>query len=287
VTTFHGIYNARSPLKRLYNSVMTRGDAVIANSEYTREHILEFYDVAPDRLIAIPRGVDLTVFDPDAVAADDVAAMRADWNVARDDARCVVIAPARLTRWKGQLALIDAVAMIEKRRPGALKVIVAGDPQGRAGYVEDMNAAIDKAELRDVVTVVGHVRNMPAAFAASDLAVFPVIEPEAFGRGAIEAQAMGVPVIASNLGGFTETVVEGETGFLIPPGAAQALAGAIERIIDLGPEKRAEMGRAGRDRVRKLYSKTALQTATLAVYQRVLGEAAERRAVKPEGAPVL
>lgn len=287
VTTFHGIYNARSSLKRFYNSVMARGDVVIANSEYTREHILEFYDAEREHIVAIPRGVDLGVFNADAVSADEVAATRAGWNVAPNDARCVLIAPARLTRWKGQLVLIDAIAMIEKRRPGALKVILAGDAQGRAGYVEEMNAAIEKSELRDVVAVVGHLRHMNLAFAASDLAVFPVTEPEAFGRGAVEAQAMGVPVIATNLGGYTETVVEGETGFLVPPGAAHALAGAIERMLDLGAEQRAAMGRKGRDRVRQLYSKEALQTATMAVYQRVLRDAAARRTAKPESSPVL
>ena len=287
VTTFHGIYNARSALKRFYNSVMARGDVVIANSEYTREHVLEFYDATREQVVAIPRGVDLDVFDNARVSAQEAAAQRAEWNVAPNDARCIVMAPARLTRWKGQLVLIEAIAMIEKRRPGALKVIVAGDAQGRAGYVEEIKAAIEKAQLRDVVAVVGHLRHMNLAFAASDIAVFPVTEPEAFGRGAVEAQAMGVPVIASNLGGFTETVIEGETGFLAPPGAAQALAGAIERMLDLSPEQRAAMGRKGRDRVHQLYSKQALQTATMAVYQRVLREAAERLAGKPEGAPVL
>ena len=266
---------------------MTRGDAVIANSEYTKEHILEFYDVERERLVSIPRGVDLSVFDRSVISDADIAAMRAEWNVAPNDARCVIIAPARLTRWKGQLVLIDAIAMIEQRRPGALKVILAGDPQGRAGYVDEMNAAIETAGLQDVVAVVGHLRQMPVAFAASDFAVFPVIEAEAFGRGAIEAQAMGVPVIATNLGGYTETVIEGETGFLAPPGAAQALAGAIERMIDLGPEARAAMGEKGRDRARNLYSKQALQTATMAVYQRVISAAAGERAAKPEGAPVL
>jgi glycosyltransferase involved in cell wall biosynthesis len=287
VTTFHGIYNARSPLKRFYNSVMARGDIVIANSEYTREHILEFYNADRERIVAIPRGVDLNVFNDAQVSAEDVAAQRADWNLAPNDARCVLMAPARLTRWKGQLVLIDAIAMIEKRRPGAIKVILAGDAQGRVGYVEEMNVAIEKSELRDVVALVGHLRHMNLAFAASDLAVFPVTEPEAFGRGAVEAQAMGVPVVATNLGGFTETVVEGETGFLVPPGAAQALAGAIERMLDLSAEQRAEMGRKGRERVHQLYSKEALQTATMTVYQRVLREAAERRAAKPEASPVL
>jgi glycosyltransferase involved in cell wall biosynthesis len=279
VTTFHGIYNARSTLKRFYNSVMARGDVVIANSEYTREHILRRYHVAPERIVAIPRGVDLALFDREKVTREAVAAMRASWNLAAEDARCVIIAPARLTRWKGHLVLIEAVKMIEARRPGALKVIIAGDPQGRHSYVQEIKSAIASAQLHEVVALVGHVGQMPTAFAASDIAVFPVIEAEAFGRGAVEAQAMGVPVVTSNLGGFTETVVEGETGFLVAPGAAQALAGAIERVIDLGPQARAEMGRKGRDRARAQYSKAALQTATLAVYQRLLRETKAHKAV--------
>jgi glycosyltransferase involved in cell wall biosynthesis len=150
-----------------------------------------------------------------------------------------------------------------------------------------MLSAIKAAGLQDAVAMVGHLRQMPLAFAASDMAVFPVIEPEAFGRGAVEAQAMGVPVIASNLGGYTETVREGETGFLVPAGSAGPLCGAIERLIDAGAEKRAEMGRKGRDRVRQLYSKAALQSATLAVYQRVLREAESRKSAKTPAGPVL
>ncbi len=273
VTTFHGIYNAKSPLKRFYNSIMARGDAVIANSEYTRDHILAHYATPPERVIAIPRGVDLDVFDRDKVSAADIAALRASWGLAEADARCVVLVPARLTRWKGQLVLIEAVKELEARRPGLVKVIIAGDDQGRRAYSEEMLAAIIASGLQQVVAIVGHLRQMPLAFAASDFAVFPVIEPEAFGRGAVEAQAMGVPVVASSLGGYTETVVEGESGFLAPAGAPGALSAALERMIDAGAEKRAEMGRFGRDRVRRLYSKAALQSATLAVYQRVLSKA--------------
>jgi glycosyltransferase involved in cell wall biosynthesis len=166
-------------------------------------------------------------------------------------------------------------------------VIFAGGAQGRDAYLDEMKTAIEKAELQDVVAIAGHIVNMPAAFAASDVAVFPVIEPEAFGRGAIEAQAMGVPVIASNLGGYTETIVEGDTGFLAPPGAPAALAAVIERMIDAGAPERAAMGRRGRERVSRLYSKEALQTATLAVYQRLLTEAAQPRGKKAAGAPVL
>jgi glycosyltransferase involved in cell wall biosynthesis len=285
VTTYHGIYNAKSPLKRFYNSVMARGDAIIANSEFTREHILTNHEVMPERITAIPRGVDLDVFDREKVAAADIAELRARWGA--DNQRCVVLVPARLTRWKGQLILIEAMKLFETRRPGALKVIIAGDDQGRRAYTQEMLSAITAAKLQDAVAVVGHLRQMPLAFAASDMSVFPVIEPEAFGRGAVEAQAMGVPVIASNLGGYTETVVEGQTGFLVPAGAPGPLCGALERMVDAGAEKRAEMGCRGRDRVRGLYSKTALQSATLAVYQRVLSEAQSRKTAKSQARPVL
>jgi glycosyltransferase involved in cell wall biosynthesis len=282
VTTFHGIYNARSSLKRLYNSVMARGDVVIANSEYTREHVLECYDADPARVVAIPRGVDLDVFDRDAIGQAEIVALRAAWGLAPNDARCVVLAPARLTRWKGHLVLVEAVALIERRRPGAIKAILAGDAQGRQSYAEEIARTIGELGLQDAVAIVGHVGQMPVAFAASDMAVFPVTEPEAFGRGAVEAQAMGVPVIASNFGGYTETVIEGETGYLTPPGVAGALAGAIERLVDAGAGAREEMGRKGRDRARRLYSKAALQSATLAVYQRVLREVEERKVAKTQ-----
>jgi len=281
VTTFHGIYNARSPLKRFYNSAMARGDVVIANSEYTRAHVLERYGVAPERVVAIPRGVDLDVFDRARVQAADVAAMRAAWGLRLDDDRCILIAPARLTRWKGQLALVEAAKLLEQRRPGAVKVILAGDAQGRVAYVQEIQAAIAAAKLQDAVAIVGHVSQMPLAFAGSDVAVFPVLEPEAFGRGAIEAQAMGVPVIAAALGGFTETVADGESGFLVQPAQVRDLAEAIERMLDLGRPARAAMGEKGRERVRRLYSKTALQTATLAVYERVLRESKQPKAQQP------
>jgi glycosyltransferase involved in cell wall biosynthesis len=287
VTTFHGIYNARTPFKRFYNSVMARGDAVIANSEFTREHILTHYDIERARITAIPRGVDLDVFDRARVSEADVAVMRAKWGFGLNETRCVLVVPARLTRWKGHLVLIEAMKIVETRRPGAVKVIIAGDDQGRHAYTSEMLAAIQSASLQDVVAMVGHVRHMPIAFAASDMAAFPVIEPEAFGRGAVEAQAMGVPVIASNLGGYTETVVEGETGFLTPPGSPLPLAGAIERMLDAGPELRADMGRKGRDRVRALYSKAALQSSTLAVYQRVLSQAQKHKTAKASGEAVL
>src|SRR5262249_44743186 len=141
--------------------------------------------------------------------------------------------------------------------------------------------------LGETVAIVGHLDNMPAALAASDLAVFPVSEAEAFGRGAVEAQAMGLPVIASSLGGFTETIAEGDTGFLVPPGPAPAPAAAIERMLDMGQNERREMGRRGRERARQLYATSTLQSATLAVYRRLLDAAASKASASKTTEAVL
>jgi glycosyltransferase involved in cell wall biosynthesis len=271
VTTYHGIYNAKTPLKRWYNSVMARGDLVIANSEYTRGHVLETYKLDPARVIAIPRGVDVEVFDPARVDPAQVAAQRAAWGLQPNDPRFVLIAPARLTRWKGQLVLIEALARLARRRPGAVLTVFAGDAQGRDDYVREMETAISSGGLQSDVVIAGHVGQMATAFAASDAAAFPPTDPEAFGRGAVEAQAMRVPVIAADHGGLSETVVEGVTGLKVRPGDAAALEAAIERMLDMGSEARATMGANGRDRVCLLYTKTALQASTLQVYDKLLG----------------
>jgi len=270
VTTYHGIYNARTRLKRAYNSIMARGDVVIANSEYTRAHVLAEHGIAPERVVVIPRGVDVARFDPANVDPSSVARLRAAWRLDERPGGAVVILPARLTAWKGQRLLIEAAAQIEARHPGLARYVLAGDAQGRDAYVSDLERLIAERGLKDRFVIAGHVAEMPAAFALSDVAVFPSLEPEAFGRGAIEAQAMGLPVVAAAHGGLTETVVEGETGLLTPPNDAGALAAALERLLLLSPEARRAMGGVGQARVRALFTSQALQRATLKVYDRLL-----------------
>ncbi|MDX2236685.1 MAG: glycosyltransferase family 4 protein [Hyphomonadaceae bacterium] len=267
VTTYHGIYNARSPWKRLYNSVMARGDIVIANSEYTRQHVLNFHRVPESKVIAIPRGVDLALFDPRATAPARVDAVRKAWGLDVDPSVVTFLLPARLTRWKGATVAIAALKRLNAERPNAARLVLAGDAQGRLDYAAELEVAARGQDVR----IVGHVRDMPAAFLACDAALFPSLEPEAFGRGAIEAQAMGLPVIASRAGGFTETIVEGETGLLVPPGDVAALAAAMTRIAALHPEGRAAMGKRGMERARGLYGIERLQAATLAAYDRLVG----------------
>ena len=272
VTTYHGVYNAKSSLKRFYNSIMARGDLVIANSDFTRAHVIAEHGVSPERVISIPRGVDLARFDPAAVDAARVADMRKLWGLAPLDMRPVVLLPGRLTNWKGQSVLIEAAALIEGERRGAAVYVLAGDSQGRQQYMADLHDLARKKGVADAVKIVGHLVDMPAALKAATVAVFPSTDAEAFGRAAVEAQAMGVPVVASNLGGLAETIVEGESGFLVPASDPRRLAYAVDRVLALSAEQRKNMGDRGATRVRARYSVEALQAATLAVYERLLKE---------------
>lgn len=270
VATYHGVYKARNGLKRWYNAVMTRGDLVIANSDYTRDHVLAEHRIDPGRIVTIPRGVDFGRFNPGLVTADRIEALRAAWGVAPDDPRTKILLAGRLTRIKGHLTIIEAARRLAAQGRGDFLILFAGDDQGRTGYSEELAQAIAAAGLQEAVRIVGHCDDMPAAYLLADLAILPTIVPESFGRAAVEPQAMGRPVIASSHGGVTETVLDGATGWLVPPGEADAWADALAVAIDAGPRKRAQMGEAGQKRARQLYSVDAMCAATLAAYERVL-----------------
>jgi glycosyltransferase involved in cell wall biosynthesis len=269
IATYHGVYNAKSALKRWYNGVMTRGEVVIANSEFTRRHVIAQHRVDPDKVMAIPRGVDIARFDPAAVSGERKAALAADWGLKPADRRVKILLAGRLTRWKGQALAVEAAAELKARGVRDFLMILAGDSQGRSGYLAELETAIGEKGLGDNVRIVGHCADMPAAYALCDLAIAPSLDPEAFGRTAVEPQAMGVPVIAADHGATRETVV-GETGWLVKPGDAVAWADALEAAIAAGPEERARMGAAAAERARRLYSVQAMCAATLAVYAQVL-----------------
>jgi glycosyltransferase involved in cell wall biosynthesis len=269
IATYHGVYSARGPLKRWYNAIMTRGELVIANSDFTRERVIAEHHVDPARVIAIPRGVDLVRFDPDRVSAERVAALRGQWGIAPDDARVKIVLAGRLTRWKGQRLLIEAAARLKAAGREDFLVLLVGDDQGRKGYREELLAAIEAAGLTQAVRLAGHCDDMPAAYLVADIVCAPSLEPEAFGRTAVEPQAMGRPVLAADHGGARETVVAGETGWLVAPGDTAAWALALAAAIDLGPKRRAAIGRAGAARVRRLYSVEAMCGATLTLYARL------------------
>jgi glycosyltransferase involved in cell wall biosynthesis len=266
VATYHGIYTAKNPIKRWYNSIMARGDAVIANSEFTADHVRAEHKVDASRLHVIPRGIDVHGFTPAHVGQDRVDAIRKQWKLT--PGKPVIVLPGRLTRWKGQLVFIDALAKLPNRN---FEAVMVGDAQERDAYVEELRAALARYGLTDIVRIPGHCSDMPAAFAVADVVVAPSIgTPEAFGRVAVEAQAMQRPIVASRLGAQTETVIDGVTGFLFPPGDADACAQAIARALALPPDQRKTMATKARQRVTKLYSVDAMCAATLRVYREVL-----------------
>ncbi|TAJ72727.1 MAG: glycosyltransferase [Phenylobacterium sp.] len=270
VATYHGVYKAQSGLKRWYNAIMTRGDLVIANSDYTRDHVLSEHKLAPDKLVTIPRGVDLDRFDPTFVTSNRVDALRAAWDLSPNDHRTQILLAGRVTRIKGHLVIVEAARLLAARGRQDFQILFAGDHQGRTGYAAEVQAAIDAAGLGDAVKLVGHCDDMPAAYLLADFAILPTSVPESFGRAAVEPQAMGRPVIASNHGGVTETILDGTTGWLAPVDDAEAWADALARAIDLGPGKRLEMGEVGKKRARQLYSADAMCAQTLAAYEKVL-----------------
>ena len=269
VATYHGVYKAQSGLKRWYNAVMTRGDLVIANSDYTRDHVLAEHRIDPAKLVTIPRGVDLDRFDPTFVTPNRIEALREAWAIP-PDGRTRILLAGRLTRIKGHLTVVEAARRLAARGRTDFLILFAGDDQGRTGYADEVQAAIDAAGLREVIRIVGHCDDMPAAYLLADFAILPTVVPESFGRAAVEPQVMGRTVIASAHGGVTETILDGKTGWLAPVEDAEAWADALARAIDLGPGKRMEMGEAGRKRARQLYSAEAMCAATLAAYERVL-----------------
>lgn len=272
IATYAGVYSAKGPLKRWYNAVMTRGVRVIANSEFTREHVIAEHGVAPEKVVAIPRGVDLARFDPAAVAPERVGRLRAVWRVSPDESRLVVLLAGRLTRWKGQTLLIGALAELKRRGRSDVLAILAGDDQGRTDYTRELRDRIADEGLGDAIRLVGHVDDMPAAYLASDVAANCSLDPEAFGRTVVEPQAMARPVLAADHGAPRETVLDGETGWRVRPGDVRAWADALARAADAGPERRARMGIAARAYVSERYSVDAMCAATLEVYADVLAE---------------
>ncbi|MFV0282061.1 MAG: glycosyltransferase family 4 protein [Rhodoblastus sp.] len=274
VTTYHGVYSGRTAIKMRYNSIMAMGDRVIANSAFTARHILDRYPVAAGRIVTIHRGVDQRLFSPEAVEVDRVRALRAQWG-APPDMR-IVLLPARLARRKGHRVLIEAAQILRAQGRNDVLYILAGDEQ-RDAYPRELDRAIADARLDDIVRRVGHCADMPAALLSAACVVAPSVEPEAFGRIAVEAQAMGTPVVVSNLGASAETVIgppgapAGQrTGWLTPAGDAGALASASAEALDLRAAAREQLSLRARTHVHERFSMERMCAATLNVYENLL-----------------
>ena len=268
VTTYHGIYNAQNPLKRWYNSVMLRGDAVIANSQWTAQHILSAYRFRPKLLTVIPRGIDLSQFDPAKIHPLQIQRQREQWGASADQR--LILLPGRLTRWKGHRVFIDAVARLPGNLREHVRAVIAGDTQGRDEYLRELQEAIRRQELQGVVSISPHISEMALAYAAADFVVSASTDPEAFGRIPPEAAAMGRPVIATDHGGARETVLAGVSGLLTPPGDALLLAAALQDLLTRSRTELDEMGRKGRAHVAANFSVEQMQNETLKLYRTLL-----------------
>jgi glycosyltransferase involved in cell wall biosynthesis len=283
VTTYHGAYQEAGRLKKLYNSVMARADVVIANSNYTARSISSRYGKPDAGIAIIYRGVDLARFDPARVDAARIAHLRQRWGVA--PSQRLILHAARLTPLKGQPVVIEAARLLAAAGacPDAV-FIMAGAAGVRTGYAETLRHKIGAAGLQDRVRLVGHLDDMPAGLAAAQLALMVSVEPEGFGRVAVEAQAMGCPVIITDLGALPEAVraspgvaAEDATGWQVTAGDAQALAAAIARALSLPAPLREAMGRRARAFVAATYTVQDLQRRTLSVYDGLLGTSLARR----------
>ena len=274
VTTWHGKHDAKSFLKKRYNSSLVQGDRVIAISDYIRRRILADYPDVEGKLITIPRGVDLETFTPEQVPGGRIIRLVDQWRVPDD--RPVILLPGRLTRWKGQDLFLDALALVLKDCQGSDTPIpmgvLAGDSQGKDKFPKQLMKQIKKLGLESAVAMPGHVDDMAAAYNLATIVVAPSRDPEPFGRVPIEAQAMGAIPIAFAHGGFEETIKDGKTGYLVPPGDVAGLAEAMKTALGLSDQDRDRMTRAGRSHVEAHFTNRGMCAATLGVYQDLLGQ---------------
>jgi glycosyltransferase involved in cell wall biosynthesis len=260
VTTWHGVYAENFPGKRLYNSVMARGERVIAISHFVAARLAAL-GVDEARVRIIPRGVDPALFDPERVGGDRIHRLAQAWRL--PPGAPVVMLPGRLTRWKGAELLLRAVAALPRR--DVFCVLVGA---GRLGAILEKQA--EALGLAGRVRLAGQCDDMPAALMLADVVACPSLKPEPFGRTVIEAQAMARPVIAANHGGAAETVIDGETGWRVAPGDVGALAEVLAYALAMSAEERQAMGAASRASVMAHYTTAAMQQATLAVYREIL-----------------
>lgn len=277
VTTYHGAYGERGRLKRLYNSVMARGDAVIANSQYTADLIRGRYGALVGTPHVIPRGVDIEKFSLAAIASARMGALRLAWGVTLDQP--LILHAARLTTWKGQRYVIEAVGRLQAAgRLGDAVAILAGDAQGRDEYADGLRALASERGVGDRVRLVGHVDDIAAAYATARVTVVGSIEPEAFGRSAAEALAVGCPTITTDIGAPPEIVLappqvprDQATGWHVPPRDAPALAEALAEALALPDDARNACGERAIASIAARFTAETMKRRTLEIYDGLLG----------------
>lgn len=265
MTTCHAPYNITGRMKRWYNSVMAKGERVIAISEYVADYLRQNYMIAPDSIRVIHRGIAIDKFHPTAVTPRRLIQLSQEWRI--PDGSNIVMLPGRLTRWKGHSVLIDAMERLN--RPDLFCVLIGAD-QGRKAYRKELEELITAKDLGSQIRIVDHCTDMPAAYMLATVVVCPSTDPEGFGRVPVEAQAMGRPIVATAHGGAQETIIKGETGWLVTPGDAIELANAIEEALSLTPMQRAVLATKAMAHIAGLFTRERMVDQTLDVYAELL-----------------
>jgi len=265
VTTFHGTYNFNSSIKKYYNSIMVKSDIAITGSNFILDHIKSNYETT--KLVRlVKRGIDENYFNPFNIENSKKEKIRKEMGFS--DQNFLVLLPGRLTNWKGQKIFIEAANFLKMQdKLSNIFFIILGDPQGRNSYVTELHSLISKYKLVDKVRIVKAMNNMPLAYSFVNLVVSASIEPEAFGRVSIEAQAMQKPILASSIGGSIETIIEGETGWLFKASSAEDLAENIYKISKKEKLEIEKIGLKGRQNVCENFTKAKMCLKTLEIYE--------------------
>ncbi len=268
MTTFHGTYGLGPwGIKKIYNKIMTYGERVIAISSHIKEHIIKNYGTDEQKIRQVARCVNLENFDIENTSAERMIKLLEENNIPEDKPLITLI--GRLTNWKGQKLLIEALAKIKDED---FHCLLIGDDQGRVKYSEELRQMIEKYNMKDRYTFIRHVSDVPAAMMISEVVLSTSIEPEAFGRIAIEGQAMGRIVVASDIGGSKETVIDGVTGKLFKSGDADDLAQALLWALRLSSEEKQKIGAAAVKNVKEHFTKQIMCDKTIAVYEELSRE---------------
>lgn len=267
VTTFHGTYSIKNNFKNKYNSVMVRGDRVIAISKFINNHILSNYNIVKEKLVTIHRGIDIDNFDYLKVSNERLIAFSKKFNIPEDI--FVVLLPGRITRWKGHTLLIEAIAMLE--RPDIMCLFV-GDIQGRKKYFKELQLLIDKFNQKNNFRIINNQIDMAAIYKLADIVVSASLDPEAFGRVVAEAQAMGRPTLVANHGGSPEIIIDGVTGWLFKPGDAIDLADKINKALSLRQDDRKKMAINAIERTKLNFNNEMMCVKTLKVYEELVNK---------------
>ena len=272
VTTFHGTYNFHSKIKKFYNSVMVRSDLIIAGSNFIFSHIKENYSKLLDtkkKFLVIFRGINVDYFDSSSKLESEEKNLLKKWKI--DKEKKIILVPGRLTAWKGQEMFIESINLVNKELGyEAFHVVILGSDQGRNLYKKKLVRLTEQYRLTKQIKFIDHCKDMALAYQVSDIIISPSIEPEAFGRVAVEAQSMEKLIIASNIGGSNETIVNEKTGFLFESGDVNSLSKKIIRAITMDETSLRLIGKEGRKNVIKKFNVEKMCFSTYSEYKRLL-----------------